>query len=132
MNILLLLIQMSCSFCYNLVMDLVGMIRMRLVLSNEQILISSNVVYILSMQSVLALHFIASQCMACGVMSPLDSRDRTDTSSFIGHNDAASYFVEYKSKRHDICIAFAFMVLLDFLWHSLAMVVSERNRVLVA
>ena len=90
------------------------------------------VVYILSMLSVLALHFIASQYIAYRVMSPLDSRNHTGTSSFIGHNGVASYFVEYKAKRHDICIAFAFMVLLDFLWHSLDMVVSERNQVLVA
>ena len=47
--------------------------------------------------------------MAYGVMSPLDSRDRTGIASFIGHNDAASYFVEHEGRRHGICIAFAFL-----------------------
>ena len=80
----------------------------------------------LSVQSILALHFIASQCMVYGVMLPLDSRDRTGTASFIGHNDAASYFVEYEGRRHGICIAFAFRVLSVFYGIYLAVVVRSE------
>lgn len=64
--------------------------------------------------------------MAYGVKSPLDSRDRTGTASFIGHNDAASYFVEYEGRRHGICIAFAFRVLSVFYGIYLAVVVRSE------
>lgn len=64
--------------------------------------------------------------MAYGVNSPLDSRDRTGTASFIGHNGAASYFVEYEGRRHGICIAFAFRVLSVFYGICLAVVVRSE------
>jgi hypothetical protein len=53
----------------------------------------------------IALHLIPA--LAYGVMSPLASHDRTGTSSFIRHNDAASYLVGYEGRRHGICIAYA-------------------------
>jgi len=52
-----------------------------------------------------ALHHMHS--LAYGVMTPLDSSDRTGIASFIGHNDAASYLVGYEGRRHGICIAYA-------------------------
>ena len=53
----------------------------------------------------IALHPIPA--LAYEVMSPLASHDRTGTTSFIGHNDAASYFVGYEGRKHGICIAYA-------------------------
>ena len=52
-----------------------------------------------------ALHLIHS--LSYGVMSLLASCDRTGTTLFIGHNDAASYLVGYEGWRHGICIAYA-------------------------
>ena len=58
-----------------------------------------------------ALHLI--HALAYGVMSPLASCDHTGTTSFIRHNDVASYLVGYEGRRHGICIAYA----LFGLWH---------------
>ena len=54
----------------------------------------------------LALHHIALHCMASGVLSRTYGCDRTGTTSFIGHNDAASYLVGYegRSSYASICI----------------------------
>jgi len=45
-----------------------------------------------------ALHCIALHYMTFGVMSRTYSCDRTGTTSFIGHNDAASYLVGYEGR----------------------------------
>jgi len=37
-------------------------------------------------------------------MSRTYNSDRTGTASFIGHNDAASYLVEYEGRRHGIAL----------------------------
>jgi len=52
------------------------------------------------------LHCIALHYMALGVMSWTYGCDRTATTSFIGHNDAASYIAGYESKSSyaSICI----------------------------
>jgi len=63
------------------------------------------IVVIIYLSVAFALHLIHS--LAYGVMSLLSSCDRTGTTSFIGHNDAASYFVGYEDRRHGICIAYA-------------------------
>ena len=54
----------------------------------------------------IALHCIAWHGMAFGVMPRTYGCDRTGTSSFIGHNDAASYLVGYegRSSYASICI----------------------------
>jgi len=51
-------------------------------------------------------HYITLHCMAFGVMSRTYGCDRTGTTSFIGHNDAASYLVGYegRSSYASICI----------------------------
>jgi len=51
-------------------------------------------------------HCIALHGMAFGVMSRTYGCDRTGTTSFIGHNDAASYLVGYegRSSYASICI----------------------------
>ena len=66
---------------------------------------SGVIVVIIYLSVAFALHLI--HALAYGVMSPLASCDRTGTTSFIGHNDAASYLVGYEGRRHDICIAYA-------------------------
>jgi len=59
-----------------------------------------------SMSFGIASHCIALHCMASGVLSRTYDCDRTGTTSFIGHNDAASYFVGYegRSSYASICI----------------------------
>jgi len=54
----------------------------------------------------ITLHCIAWHGMAFGVMSRTYGCDRTGTTSFIGHNDAASYLVGYegRSSYASICI----------------------------
>jgi len=54
----------------------------------------------------LALHHIALHGVTFGVMSRTYGCDRIGTASFIGHNDAASYLVEYegRSSYAFICI----------------------------
>ena len=42
------------------------------------------------------LHCIALHYMAFGVISRIYGCDRIGTTSFVGHNDAASYLVEYE------------------------------------
>ena len=51
-------------------------------------------------------HYITLHCMAFGVMSRTYGCDRTGTTSFIGHNDVASYIVGYegRSSYASICI----------------------------
>ena len=45
-------------------------------------------------------------------------RDRTCTTSFIGHNDATSYIVGYEGRRHGIHIAYAlwFWIMVYMFW----------------
>ena len=59
------------------------------------------------------LHCISFIALAYGVMSRTYGSDRTGTTSFIGHNDAASYLVGYEGRRHGIAlhgIAFALWI----------------------
>ena len=113
---------MSCSLFYNLVMALVGMIRMSLCCQMKRYLFG--ICGVLSLCN-LSCHCISlhHKCIAYGVMLLLDSHNCTNTTSFIRYNDAALYFVEYEDRRHGICIYGAF----GFLWHSLAMVVRSES-----
>ena len=53
------------------------------------------------------MHCIQFIALAYGVMSWTYGSNRTGTTSFIRHNDAASYLVGYEGRRHDICNAYA-------------------------
>ena len=50
------------------------------------------------------LHCISFIALAYGVMSRIYGSDRTGTTSFIGHNNAASYLVGSKGRRHGITL----------------------------
>ena len=76
------------------------------------------------------LHCIALHYMAFGVMSRTYSCDRTGTSSFIGHNDAASYLVGYegRSSYAFICISIwlragCYKIHRDILWKIMSHIV---------
>ena len=72
--------------------------------------------YYLDMASILW-HCIILHCIALAyrVMSRTYGSDRTSTTSFIGHNDAASYLDWYESKF--ICIH---MHAASLIWHNVA------------
>ena len=59
------------------------------------------------------LHCISFIALAYGVMSRTYGSDRTGTSSFIGHNDAASYLVGYEGRRHDIALHCIYIMIWD-------------------
>ena len=61
----------------------------------------------------LALHHIALHGMTFGVMSRTYGCDRTGTVSFIGHNDATSYLVEYEGRRHGIALHCIYIMIWD-------------------
>ena len=66
-----------------------------------------NLEYMISgFEDPVALHCIAPHFMAFGVMLRTYDCDRTGTTSFIGHNDAASYLVGYegRSSYASMCI----------------------------
>ena len=70
-------------------------------------------IYTVCLYFIWHLHCISFIALAYGVMSRTYGSDRTGTTLFIGHNDAASYLVGYEGRRHGIAlhgIAFALWI----------------------
>ena len=70
-------------------------------------------IYTVCLYFIWHLHCISFIALAYGVMSRTYGSNRTGTTSFIGHNDAASYLVGYEGRRHGFAlhgIAFALWI----------------------
>ena len=70
-------------------------------------------IYTVCLYFIWHLHCISFIALAYGVMSRTYGSDRTGTTSFIGHNDAASYLVEYEGRRHGIALHCIYIMIWD-------------------